>query len=152
MNQIILFSIFSFIRTFGVILFDLVCGHFPFENDSDVLIHQEKDIKFSKNGLTEEFKDLIRKCLAFYVAERIVIEKILTHPWMNIWYFQLILLNVHKKELKFKTYLYSEIKAASKFNLNFIIITFNLIHLILKILQLNRIENRFWLNVHKIMS
>ncbi len=67
-----------------MILFDLVCGYFPFDNDSEVLMHQEKEVKFLKKDLSDEFKDLVRKCLSFYVAERIVIEKILKHPWMNI--------------------------------------------------------------------
>ena len=67
----------------GIILFDMVCGHFPFDNDSDVLVHQDKDIVFTRQDLSNEFKDLIKRCLAFYVADRIVIEKILDHPWMK---------------------------------------------------------------------
>ena len=62
----------------------MVCGHFPFDNDSDVLTHQDKDIIFTRADLTESFKDLVRRCLAFYVAERIVIEKVITHPWLNV--------------------------------------------------------------------
>lgn len=74
----------STVWTFGIILFDMVCGHFPFDNDSDVLTHQDKDIIFTRADLTESFKDLVRRCLAFYVAERIVIEKVITHPWLNV--------------------------------------------------------------------
>lgn len=73
----------STVWTFGVILYDMVCGHFPFDKDSDVLTHQDKDIEFTRPDLTENFKDLVRKCLAFYVADRIIIEKILLHPWMK---------------------------------------------------------------------
>jgi serine/threonine protein kinase len=73
----------STVWTFGIILYDMVCGHFPFDNDSDVLVHQDKEILFTKTNLSDEFKDLVRKCLAFFVADRIVIEKILLHPWMT---------------------------------------------------------------------
>lgn len=73
----------STVWTFGIILFDMVCGHFPFDNDSDVLVHQEKDIVFTKSDLSSDFKDLVKKCLAFYVADRIVIEKIFDHPWIK---------------------------------------------------------------------
>jgi hypothetical protein len=47
------------------------------------LVHQDKDIVFTRPDLSNEFKDLIKRCLAFYVADRIVIEKILDHPWMK---------------------------------------------------------------------
>jgi len=73
----------STVWTFGIILFDMVCGHFPFDNDSDVLVHQEKEIVFTKPDLSYDFKDLVKRCLAFYVADRIVIEKIFEHPWMK---------------------------------------------------------------------
>lgn len=72
----------STVWTFGVILFDMVCGHFPFQNDAEILMHQDKEIIFTRSDLSDPFKDLVRKCLAFYVADRIVIDKILTHPWM----------------------------------------------------------------------
>jgi serine/threonine protein kinase len=74
----------STVWTFGIILFDMVCGHFPFDNDSDVLVHQEKEIVFTKSDLSSDFKDLVKRCLAFYVADRIVIEKIFEHPWMKL--------------------------------------------------------------------
>ncbi len=73
----------STVWTFGIILYDMVCGNFPFDNDSDVLVHQEKEIIFTKPDLSNDFKDLVKRCLAFYVADRIVIEKIFEHPWMK---------------------------------------------------------------------
>lgn len=73
----------STVWTFGVILYDMVCGHFPFDKDSDVLTHQDKEIEFTRPDLSDSFKDLVKKCLAFYVADRIVIEKVLNHSWMN---------------------------------------------------------------------
>ena len=72
----------STVWTLGIILYDMVCGHFPFENDTDVLTHQDKEVLFTKDDLSNEFKDLVKQCLAFYVADRIVIEKILIHPWI----------------------------------------------------------------------
>lgn len=77
----------STVWTFGIILFDMVCGRFPFDSDSDVLVHQEKEIFHDhqdiKSNLSSDFCDLIKRCLAFYVADRIVIEKIFDHPWIR---------------------------------------------------------------------
>lgn len=73
----------STVWTYGIILYDMLCGHFPFDRDSDILIHQDKEIEFKRTDLSESIKDLVKKCLAFYVADRIVIEKVLIHPWLN---------------------------------------------------------------------
>ena len=75
----------STVWTLGIILFDLVCGRFPFDKDADVLTHQDKDIDFGTDAshLSDNIKDLIKRSLAFYVADRIVIEKVLSHPWMK---------------------------------------------------------------------
>lgn len=73
----------STVWSFGIIVYDMVCGNFPFDKDSDILTHQDKDIEFSRKDLSDSFKDLVRKCLSFYVCDRINIEKILNHPWLN---------------------------------------------------------------------
>lgn len=73
----------STVWTYGIILYDMLCGHFPFDKDSDILTHQDKEIEFKRSDLSENLKDLVKKCLAFYVADRIVIEKVLTHSWLN---------------------------------------------------------------------
>ena len=74
----------STVWSFGIILFDMVCGQFPFQNDSEVLMRQDTELLFSRPNLSESFKDLVKKCLAFYVADRIVIDKIISHPWFTI--------------------------------------------------------------------
>ncbi|RNA36228.1 serine threonine- kinase pim-3-like [Brachionus plicatilis] len=73
----------STVWTYGIILYDMLCGHFPFDKDSDILTHQDKEIEFKRTDLSESLKDLVKKCLAFYVADRIVIENVLTHSWLN---------------------------------------------------------------------
>ena len=73
----------STVWTIGVILYDLVCGHFPFQNDSDVISHQYKDVEFSRKDLSTGLQKLIKRCLAFYVADRINIDKILIDSWMK---------------------------------------------------------------------
>lgn len=73
----------STVWTIGIILFDMVCGHFPFENDSEILNHQKNYLKFTRKCLSKEFKNLIASCLAFYVADRINIDKILADKWMQ---------------------------------------------------------------------
>lgn len=73
----------STVWTFGIILYDMVTSNFPFENDNEVMLHQEKELIFKRKDLSDNLKDLLKRCLAFFVADRIVIEKILTHPWMN---------------------------------------------------------------------
>lgn len=72
----------STVWTIGIILFDMVCGHFPFQNDNEVLEHQKKDVKFTRKNLTQDFKNLVTRCLAFYVADRVNIDKILADQWM----------------------------------------------------------------------
>ena len=73
----------STVWTIGIILYNLVTGDFPFQTEKEILAHKEKDILFNKEtNLSVDLIDLIRKCLAFYVAERIVIDKVLVHPFM----------------------------------------------------------------------
>lgn len=75
----------STVWTIGIILYDLICGQFPFKTDSDILEYKNKDLEFpSKNkNVSMGFKSLVRKCLTFYVADRISIDKILTDQWMT---------------------------------------------------------------------
>jgi len=73
----------STVWTFGIILYDMVTSKFPFESDEEVMMHQEKELVFKRKDLSDNLKDLLKRCLAFFVADRIVIEKILTHPWIT---------------------------------------------------------------------
>jgi serine/threonine protein kinase len=72
----------STVWTIGIILYDMLFGHFPFESDTEILEHKDKELAFTRNDLSAELKDLLKKMLSFYVADRIVIENILIHPWM----------------------------------------------------------------------
>jgi serine/threonine protein kinase len=67
----------------GIILYDMVCGEFPFDSDSAVMTHHDKEVVFTRSGLSDDFTDLVKQCLAFYVADRITIEKIIDHKWMQ---------------------------------------------------------------------
>jgi serine/threonine protein kinase len=74
----------STVWAFGIILYNMVTGDFPFQSENELLEHKNKDIVFSKAlDLSNNFKDLIRKCLAFFVADRIIIENVLNHPFMT---------------------------------------------------------------------
>ena len=74
----------STVWTIGIILYNMVTGEFPFDTENEVLEHKTKDILFTKNVcLSNNIMDLIKKCLAFYAADRIIIEKVLLHPFMT---------------------------------------------------------------------
>jgi serine/threonine protein kinase len=76
----------STVWTIGIILYNMLTGDFPFQTENEVLEHKTKDILFTNKtaNLSNNLTDLIKKCLAFYAADRIVIEKVLTHQWLNI--------------------------------------------------------------------
>ena len=64
----------------GILLYDMVCGDIPFEQDEQICT---AEIKF-RTRLTHECQDLIKSCLRIRPADRIQLEDLLRHPWMAI--------------------------------------------------------------------
>ncbi|KAK6739413.1 hypothetical protein RB195_008102 [Necator americanus] len=64
----------------GILLFDMVCGDIPFRNVSEICTGRLQ----WRNQLSEECKDLIRKCLSHKSSNRPKLEELLQHPWMQV--------------------------------------------------------------------
>ena len=63
----------------GVLLYDMVCGDIPWEKDHQIC---NATLLFNRK-LSPECQDLIRRCLRRDVRERMQIQEILKHPWMQ---------------------------------------------------------------------
>ncbi|CAG5129910.1 unnamed protein product [Candidula unifasciata] len=63
----------------GILLFDLVNGDIPFEQDEQI---KAAELHY-KVHLSQHCKDLIRKCLSVDPQHRPTLEQILLHPWMT---------------------------------------------------------------------
>ena len=70
----------------GIILFAMICGYLPFEdNNNDVLYQKITDGKFSiPRFVSEPAKDLIRCILNTDPTKRFTIDQIKAHPWFNM--------------------------------------------------------------------
>jgi serine/threonine protein kinase len=64
----------------GILLYDMVCGDIPFEQDEQICT---AEIKF-RTRLTHECQDLIKSCLRIRPNDRLRIEELLHHPWMSM--------------------------------------------------------------------
>lgn len=63
----------------GVLLYDMVCGDIPFEDDEHIV---KAKLKFPTN-LSSSVRDLISRCLSVDPAKRPTLEDILSHKWMT---------------------------------------------------------------------
>ena len=63
----------------GVLLYVMVCGDIPWEKDVQICTG---DLLFTRK-LSSECRDLISKCLTRSVVERINMDNILPHPWLQ---------------------------------------------------------------------
>lgn len=71
----------------GVILFAMLCGCMPFEDNDNTSLLYKKILKGDykvRESLSEPAKDLIKKILCVDVNKRLTIEQIRSHPWMTI--------------------------------------------------------------------
>jgi len=63
----------------GILLYDMVCGDIPFEQDEHICNAQ---VNFRKE-VTLECQDLVKACLRISPNERLKLDEILCHPWMT---------------------------------------------------------------------
>jgi len=63
----------------GILLYDMVCGDIPFVTDEEIC---EAELSF-KPSVSETCQKLIRSCLRIRPRDRIQIENILNHPWLE---------------------------------------------------------------------
>ena len=77
----------SDIWSLGVILFALVCGFLPFEDQNTArLYHKISHAKYeAPDFISKEVKDLLRKVLCTDPRKRYTIERIRQHPWMRMY-------------------------------------------------------------------
>nr|XP_033781478.1 aurora kinase B isoform X2 [Geotrypetes seraphini] len=69
----------------GVLCYELLVGHPPFESPTQSETYQrivKVNLKFPPT-MSEGAKDLISKLLQYNPAQRLVLEKVLVHPWVK---------------------------------------------------------------------
>jgi len=63
----------------GILLYGMVCGDVPFEQDEEIM---QASIHF-RTRVSHDCQDLIQKCLQIHPSDRLRLEDILQHAWMN---------------------------------------------------------------------
>ncbi|NXV81807.1 PIM1 kinase, partial [Atlantisia rogersi] len=72
------------IWSLGMLLYFMVCGDVPFEDDKDIVwgeVFFEEQVRFW--FLSPECQDLIRWCLSMSPSDRLSLEDIFNHPWLQ---------------------------------------------------------------------
>merc|ERR1711936_325826 len=63
----------------GILLYDMVCGDIPFEKDSEIC---NAELTF-RNNVSTQCQDLVMSCLKIRPKDRIRMDQILDHPWLE---------------------------------------------------------------------
>ncbi|KZT58038.1 Pkinase-domain-containing protein [Calocera cornea HHB12733] len=71
--------------SFGVVLYVLVCGRVPFDDQSMPALHAKikRGVVEYPNWLSQECKNLLSRMLVTNPALRATLTEVLNHPWMN---------------------------------------------------------------------
>lgn len=69
----------------GILLYDMVCGDIPFEQDDQIVRATVNFVTRSPGRLrlSPQCEDLILRCLEYRPSDRLSLEQILAHPWLN---------------------------------------------------------------------
>merc|ERR1711885_107539 len=64
----------------GVLLYDMLTGDIPFASDGQIIRCQ---LPPWSPHISQEARDLVRRCLTINTGLRITLDKILEHPWLS---------------------------------------------------------------------